>query len=148
MRLRTANDFIDLIYESAALFSVVLIKDCPASDVYSRTVQSDDLVPSQLVCGHNLVVAFGGPLEEEQILPPIRRRPLPRYSVADDLPGRVSDPTSEPFRHNRIAGSDRQAVAGLDPRLQKHVDFALEGFGRLRKEISSTMVKAVERERG
>src|SRR5262249_8916641 len=36
---------------------------------------------------------------------------------------------------------DRQSVAGMDPRLQAHVDFALEQFGKQRKEISATMVK-------
>jgi alkylation response protein AidB-like acyl-CoA dehydrogenase len=36
---------------------------------------------------------------------------------------------------------DRQQVAGMSPVLQKHVDFALDMFGRLRKEISGTMVK-------
>jgi alkylation response protein AidB-like acyl-CoA dehydrogenase len=41
----------------------------------------------------------------------------------------------------KFAGVDRQRVDGLDGRLQRHVDFALEGFGRHRKEISSTMVK-------
>jgi hypothetical protein len=36
---------------------------------------------------------------------------------------------------------DHQAVADMDPRLQAHVDFALDAFGRMRKEISATMVK-------
>jgi alkylation response protein AidB-like acyl-CoA dehydrogenase len=36
---------------------------------------------------------------------------------------------------------DRQQVPGMSPRLQEHVDFALEMFGKLRKEISATMVK-------
>jgi alkylation response protein AidB-like acyl-CoA dehydrogenase len=40
-----------------------------------------------------------------------------------------------------FAGRDRQQVPGLDPKLQAHVDFALETFGRLRKDVSSTMVK-------
>lgn len=40
-----------------------------------------------------------------------------------------------------FTGRDRQAVAGMDRRLQAHVDFALDAFGRLRKEISATMVK-------
>jgi len=38
-------------------------------------------------------------------------------------------------------GRDRQRVEGMDRRLQGHVDFALEMFGRHRKEISATMVK-------
>ncbi len=36
---------------------------------------------------------------------------------------------------------DRQSVAGMDKRLQGHVDFALEAFAKSRKEISGTMVK-------
>jgi alkylation response protein AidB-like acyl-CoA dehydrogenase len=36
---------------------------------------------------------------------------------------------------------DHQAVAGMDARLQAHVDFALDAFGKMRKEISATMVK-------
>lgn len=36
---------------------------------------------------------------------------------------------------------DRQSVEGLDARLQNHVDFALDQFGRMRKELSATMVK-------
>ncbi len=36
---------------------------------------------------------------------------------------------------------DRQQVAGMSPRLQEHVDFALSAFGGLRKEISAAMVK-------
>jgi hypothetical protein len=36
---------------------------------------------------------------------------------------------------------DHQAVAGMEPRLQVHVDFALRMFARHRKEISATMVK-------
>jgi alkylation response protein AidB-like acyl-CoA dehydrogenase len=40
-----------------------------------------------------------------------------------------------------FSGRDRQAVPGMDARLQKHVDFALEMFARHRKEISATMVK-------
>jgi hypothetical protein len=36
---------------------------------------------------------------------------------------------------------DRQQVAGMDARLQGHVDFSLEMFGRVRKEVSATMVK-------
>jgi alkylation response protein AidB-like acyl-CoA dehydrogenase len=36
---------------------------------------------------------------------------------------------------------DRQSVAGMDARLQGHVDFALGFFSRLRKETSATMVK-------
>jgi alkylation response protein AidB-like acyl-CoA dehydrogenase len=38
-------------------------------------------------------------------------------------------------------GRDRQGVAGMDARLQSHVDFTLQAFGDLRKEISATMVK-------
>ncbi len=41
----------------------------------------------------------------------------------------------------KFSGSDRAPVAGLSPTLQKHVDFARDSFGRLRKEISATMVK-------
>jgi hypothetical protein len=41
----------------------------------------------------------------------------------------------------KFAGRDRQQVEGIDRRLQAHVDFALEQFGRLRKEVSATMVK-------
>jgi alkylation response protein AidB-like acyl-CoA dehydrogenase len=37
--------------------------------------------------------------------------------------------------------TDRQSVAGMDGRLQKHVDFALASFGKLRMEISAAMVK-------
>src|SRR5262249_10854612 len=40
-----------------------------------------------------------------------------------------------------FTGRDRQAVSGMDTRLQGHVDFALEMFGKLRREISATMVK-------
>src|SRR5262249_29944441 len=40
-----------------------------------------------------------------------------------------------------FTGRDRQTVAGMDRRLQAHVDFALEAFARHRKEISATMVK-------
>jgi alkylation response protein AidB-like acyl-CoA dehydrogenase len=40
-----------------------------------------------------------------------------------------------------ITRRDRQPVAGMDARLQGHVDFALGMFGRLRKEVSATMVK-------
>jgi alkylation response protein AidB-like acyl-CoA dehydrogenase len=36
---------------------------------------------------------------------------------------------------------DRQQLTGLDRRLQRHVDFALEQFARHRSEISATMVK-------
>src|SRR5262249_11471062 len=36
---------------------------------------------------------------------------------------------------------DQQSVPGMDRRLQSHVDFALAQLGRLRLEISSTMVK-------
>jgi alkylation response protein AidB-like acyl-CoA dehydrogenase len=36
---------------------------------------------------------------------------------------------------------DAQQVPGMSPLLQGHVDFALEAFGRLRKEISAAMVK-------
>jgi alkylation response protein AidB-like acyl-CoA dehydrogenase len=36
---------------------------------------------------------------------------------------------------------DRQQVAGMSPLLRQHVDFALDQFGHLRKEISATMVK-------
>lgn len=41
----------------------------------------------------------------------------------------------------RFTGSDREPVAGMKPELQKHVDFARDSFGRLRKEISAAMVK-------
>jgi alkylation response protein AidB-like acyl-CoA dehydrogenase len=40
-----------------------------------------------------------------------------------------------------FSGRDRQPVPGLAAGLQAHVDFAREGFGRLRKEISAAMVK-------
>jgi hypothetical protein len=40
-----------------------------------------------------------------------------------------------------FTGRDRQSVAGMDRRLQAHVDFALDAFARHRKEISATMVK-------
>src|SRR4029453_14427636 len=36
---------------------------------------------------------------------------------------------------------DRAPVPGLSPAIQAHVDFARESFARLRKEISSAMVK-------
>jgi alkylation response protein AidB-like acyl-CoA dehydrogenase len=41
----------------------------------------------------------------------------------------------------QFVARDRQQVPGLSPMLQQHVDFALENFGQLRKEISATMVK-------
>jgi alkylation response protein AidB-like acyl-CoA dehydrogenase len=41
----------------------------------------------------------------------------------------------------KFSASDRAPVAGLSPTLQKHVDFARECFARVRREISSTMVK-------
>ncbi len=40
-----------------------------------------------------------------------------------------------------LQGRDRQSVPRMDIRLQEHVDFALEMFGRERKEISAAMVK-------
>jgi hypothetical protein len=40
-----------------------------------------------------------------------------------------------------FSGRDRGSVAGLKPELQAHVDFAREGFARLRREISAAMVK-------
>ncbi|MFO0807174.1 MAG: acyl-CoA dehydrogenase family protein [Gemmataceae bacterium] len=40
-----------------------------------------------------------------------------------------------------FASHDREPVTGLSSPLQAHVDFARESFGRLRKEISATMVK-------
>jgi hypothetical protein len=40
-----------------------------------------------------------------------------------------------------FSGSDRQQVAGMDRRLQKHVDFALTWFGKLRGEVSAAMEK-------
>jgi hypothetical protein len=40
-----------------------------------------------------------------------------------------------------FAPRDRQRVAGMSGVLQRHVDFALWMFGRLRKEISAAMVK-------
>ncbi|MBY0229722.1 MAG: acyl-CoA/acyl-ACP dehydrogenase [Gemmataceae bacterium] len=40
-----------------------------------------------------------------------------------------------------FVGTDRQHVAGLDGRLQGHVDFALAAFGKHRGEISAAMVK-------
>jgi alkylation response protein AidB-like acyl-CoA dehydrogenase len=36
---------------------------------------------------------------------------------------------------------DRQRVLGMDPRLNEHLGFALEQFGKFRGEISATMVK-------
>ncbi len=41
----------------------------------------------------------------------------------------------------KFAGRDRQRVAGMDRRLQGHVDFALDQFGRLPAEVSGTMRK-------
>jgi hypothetical protein len=41
----------------------------------------------------------------------------------------------------RFAGSDSVPVAGLNPKLQAHVDFARETFAQLRMEISAAMVK-------
>lgn len=38
-------------------------------------------------------------------------------------------------------GWDRQRVAGMDPRLTKHLGFALDAFNRLAGEVSGTMVK-------
>jgi len=38
-------------------------------------------------------------------------------------------------------GWDRQRVAGMDPRLTKHLGFALDAFNRLASEVSGTMVK-------
>ncbi|MFO0880778.1 MAG: acyl-CoA dehydrogenase family protein [Gemmataceae bacterium] len=40
-----------------------------------------------------------------------------------------------------LTSRDRQAVTGLDRRLQAHVDYALEAFGKHRAEISAAMVK-------
>src|SRR5262249_18583746 len=40
-----------------------------------------------------------------------------------------------------VQGRDRQTVSGMDRRLQEHVDWALQAFGDLRKEISGAMVK-------
>jgi alkylation response protein AidB-like acyl-CoA dehydrogenase len=40
-----------------------------------------------------------------------------------------------------MAGRDRQTVPGLDARLADHVDFALDGFGRLRAEVNGAMEK-------
>jgi len=40
-----------------------------------------------------------------------------------------------------FVGRDSQILPGMSPSLQKHVDFALEMFGTLRQEISSSMVK-------
>ncbi len=41
----------------------------------------------------------------------------------------------------KFRGRDRQAVDGMDARLQEHVDFALTAFGKLPPEISGTMRK-------
>jgi alkylation response protein AidB-like acyl-CoA dehydrogenase len=41
----------------------------------------------------------------------------------------------------KVARRDRQEVPGMDRRLAGHVDFALDLFGRLRNEVSATMVK-------
>lgn len=41
----------------------------------------------------------------------------------------------------KFAASDRATVPGLPANLQQHVDFARDSFARVRKEISSTMVK-------
>jgi acyl-CoA dehydrogenase len=41
----------------------------------------------------------------------------------------------------KFQGRDRQQAPGLNPQLQAHVDFALESFGRHRKELSAAMVK-------
>jgi alkylation response protein AidB-like acyl-CoA dehydrogenase len=41
----------------------------------------------------------------------------------------------------KFSGSKRQHVSGLDPALARHVDFALDMFGRHAGELSSTMVK-------
>ncbi|MBI1913183.1 MAG: acyl-CoA/acyl-ACP dehydrogenase [Planctomycetes bacterium] len=41
----------------------------------------------------------------------------------------------------KLKGRDRQRLPGMDTRLSGHVDFALEQFGRQRKELSATMVK-------
>jgi acyl-CoA dehydrogenase len=40
-----------------------------------------------------------------------------------------------------FVGRDRQTVPGMGSPLRDHVDFALDAFGRLRAEISATMVK-------
>jgi alkylation response protein AidB-like acyl-CoA dehydrogenase len=40
-----------------------------------------------------------------------------------------------------FAPRDRQRVPGMDKRLAEHVDFALEGFGRLRGEVAGAMEK-------
>jgi alkylation response protein AidB-like acyl-CoA dehydrogenase len=41
----------------------------------------------------------------------------------------------------KFAGSKRQPVAGMNPTLAKHVDFALDMFARHPRELSSNMVK-------
>src|SRR5262249_42865938 len=41
----------------------------------------------------------------------------------------------------RMLGRDRQRVAGLDARLQGHVDFALHGFQKSADELSAAMRK-------
>jgi hypothetical protein len=41
----------------------------------------------------------------------------------------------------KFKGRDRQSVEGMDRRLQAHVDFALDAFGRFPVEISGTMRK-------
>jgi hypothetical protein len=41
----------------------------------------------------------------------------------------------------RFKGRDRQSVPGMDPRLARHVSFALAQFGRAPREISGTMQK-------
>ncbi len=40
-----------------------------------------------------------------------------------------------------FAPRDRQHVEGMDKRLSEHVDFALTGFGRLRREVARAMEK-------
>lgn len=41
----------------------------------------------------------------------------------------------------KLKARDRQQVSGMDGRLAEHVQFALDYFGRLPKEVSSAMVK-------
>ena len=62
--------------------------------------------------------------------------PLHAWALRKELATYARWKASQAFK-----GRDRQAVAGMDSRLQAHVDFALDLFARNRKEVSATMVK-------
>jgi alkylation response protein AidB-like acyl-CoA dehydrogenase len=86
--------------------------------------------------GKQFFEPIGKALQRAQIRKPNMANPMHLWALRREIGAYVRWSVGQ-----RVAGRDRQQVAGMDPRLADHLGFALEAFGRSPRELSAAMSK-------